>query len=574
MLKGEEEQGYYLSSIYSTAGYAPLNAEPLFSHSPANWLPDSRPKRHPLQGPEDERGMGIRNLLASTYYLAAVMLAVLVVLAVTLLRRDWQQQAQAADLSLTSVRGYDTISTSAAENDDDVDAGMLGRERSGSTLFRKDYLTEKDDRFVTEEGLQRRRPPPSLPTTVAPQPLPLPLSTCEIPPGGFKGWGHGTVTQVTPPVRANCSRILAGDRVEIDRVNKTLSNWTNAVTDEDFYQQLQNCTWLRNSFTDNLYNSEVEREFPIAFTMVVHNSPQQVLRLLRLLYRPQNAYCIHYDIKSKFSSFFESIASCFDNVMIASKLERVVWGHYTILQAQLNCMSDLLRYRETRVSKWKYIVNLCGKELPLLTNREMVRKMMKLNGASSIIAESCAKRKQIIERRLRHPVYLNENKTALILYLSLKLGKPPFDISVYHKSSSYNALSFDFANYVTTNKYAKDVYEFFKKTKNAEEHYYATLYKIPGVPGGFDGKIPARDYFEIAGSYWTKSNTLGKQHACQGLEIHQVCIVAVGDLQEVAGQTGKLFHNKYFMENDHVVMNCMEERMVDRNRLEYEQECS
>ena len=29
------------------------------------------------------------------------------------------------------------------------------------------------------------------------------------------------------------------------------------------------------------------------------------------------------------------------------------------------------------------------------------------------------------------------------------------------------------------------------------------------------------------------------------------------------------FFNKYFMEWDHVVMNCMEERLAERNKLEY-----
>ena len=35
---------------------------------------------------------------------------------------------------------------------------------------------------------------------------------------------------------------------------------------------------------------------------------------------------------------------------------------------------------------------------------------------------------------------------------------------------------------------------------------------------------------------------------------------------------GHFFHNKYFMEYDHTVMSCMEERIVQINKLEYQQE--
>ena len=33
-----------------------------------------------------------------------------------------------------------------------------------------------------------------------------------------------------------------------------------------------------------------------------------------------------------------------------------------------------------------------------------------------------------------------------------------------------------------------------------------------------------------------------------------------------------LFHNKYYMEYDHSVMKCMEERIVEKNKLEYQED--
>jgi len=68
-----------------------------------------------------------------------------------------------------------------------------------------------------------------------------------------------------------------------------------------------------------------------------------------LLYRPQKVFCIHYDTKSKgsFKEVFYNVARCLDNVMIASKLENVQWGEYTDLEAQINCVSDLLEKQLT-----------------------------------------------------------------------------------------------------------------------------------------------------------------------------------------------------------------------------------
>ncbi len=131
----------------------------------------------------------------------------------------------------------------------------------------------------------------------------------------------------------------------------------------------------------------MEKSFPIAFTFVVYERPQQIMRLFKLLYRPHNFYCIHPDRKSSylFVNILSNIAQCLDNVNIATKREHVVWGEYTIMKAQMNCLSDLVKLRDKLPDKkkWKYVVNLCGKELPLSTNHEMVSHMIGLKGGGT-----------------------------------------------------------------------------------------------------------------------------------------------------------------------------------------------
>lgn len=403
------------------------------------------------------------------------------------------------------------------------------------------------------------------------------LKWCQVPEGGFKAWKKGVVTVLSPELPVDCSKVAAGDVEEMARINRTVPTWRNAMSDQGMLVKVQNCSWLRDHFHQNLYNSQLEDSFPIAFTFVVYDSPQQVLRLLRLLYRPQNTYCIHFDVKSRHKEFFRAIAECFDNVMVSSHLENVVWGYYTIMQAQMNCLVDLIEHRRARQQhKWRYVINLCGKELPVATTREMVTRLMKLGGASSIITQSCAKRKVIIQRRLVHPVELSGDGTGIVVRMDRTLEGRPFSLTQYHKSSSYNALSYQFAHYLTFNSTARSVYKFFKKTSNAEEHYYATMYHFPEVPGGFDKTLHRSSYFEVSGSYWTKANTFqhAKVHGCHGKALHNVCVLVAGDVPRVVKDRNQhLFFNKYFMEYDHTVMGCMEQSIVARNKMEYQQEC-
>ena len=132
--------------------------------------------------------------------------------------------------------------------------------------------------------------------------------------------------------------------------------------------------------------SQLEADFPIAYTIAVYKDIEQAERLLRLLYMPQNLYCIHIDISapSIYHKAWQSITKCFPNVFIASKLANVEWGRMSVVEAYMNCMQDYVRkYR----GKWKYNINLTGQELPLKTNYQIVRILKLANGTNLINGE-------------------------------------------------------------------------------------------------------------------------------------------------------------------------------------------
>ena len=82
----------------------------------------------------------------------------------------------------------------------------------------------------------------------------------------------------------------------------------------------------------------------------------------------------------------------------------------------------------------------------------------------------------------------------------------------------------------------------------------------------------------ISDTIWLSWEEIGKgsKTHCSGSNIHRVCIVSSGDLHRLKYSTdpGSVirpppFHNKYSMVEDHTVMDCMEELLIERNKQEY-----
>ena len=205
-----------------------------------------------------------------------------------------------------------------------------------------------------------------------PQPFSLSLPTsrfisasCANPEGIIVWRGTGLVTTLYPPVEANCRQLQAGNSTESIRVRSALKIWANSVSDQTFYKKLTKCSYVKNLFSPSaFYISETERNFPLAYVLLFHNSPQQIVRLLKVIYRPQNIYCLHPDGKAsrQMIQAIRQLASCLDNVFVPRELVKVTYMHFSMVEAQMLCFQQLATmYKHWQ---WKYVMNLCGKELP------------------------------------------------------------------------------------------------------------------------------------------------------------------------------------------------------------------
>ena len=387
---------------------------------------------------------------------------------------------------------------------------------------------------------------------------------------GIKSWEHGVVTQFFPLIKRNCSKLIAGSQAEVYNVRQQLKMWKNEESDAQFVQRMSSCANVVEEFSNNFYVSSEEKDFPLAFIFVVYTNARQVVRLLKAIYRPHNLYCIHPDARQgeEFARVFRQISKCLDNVFVASKLERVYYGHHSIMDAQLSCMKDLLVRYST--SRWKYAINVCGREVPMKTNREIVSSLKKLNGYSAL---GDARRVLPYTWRQRF-----QYKTVLtrkgVWKTRKKMGPPPSGIRLY-KSLTFIAASRQFASYMLTSKKAIAFRNYLRPVYIPEEHFYASLYMLPEAPGGRpvdkSVKVPIVNDVVWLSSRWAKTH---RWNLCHGLDVHSVCVLDCYDLHTIFNyESNTFFFNKYFMEKDHIIMECAEEKLMQRNMQEYKIDC-
>lgn len=71
-----------------------------------------------------------------------------------------------------------------------------------------------------------------------------------------------------------------------------------------------------------------EAENPHAYAIGIHKRAYRALELLRMIYWPQNAYCIHVDLTSSkaYYSIFENLSNCYPNIILPKRRSNVKWG--------------------------------------------------------------------------------------------------------------------------------------------------------------------------------------------------------------------------------------------------------
>ncbi|XP_075684389.1 beta-1,3-galactosyl-O-glycosyl-glycoprotein beta-1,6-N-acetylglucosaminyltransferase [Rhinoderma darwinii] len=366
-----------------------------------------------------------------------------------------------------------------------------------------------------------------------------------------------------PSSNVNCTKILRGDIEAIQNAKLEILTVKHKeqqrLTENDYVNMTKDCYSFTRDRKYFLYPlSNEERKYPIAYSIVVHHKIDMLERLLRTIYMPQNSYCIHVDKKSSesFMAAVKGIVSCFENIFIASQLENVVYASWSRVQADLNCMKDL----HHADAHWKYLINLCGMDFPIKSNREMVQMLQALNGENSLETEKMPPHKEVRWRKHYEITAHGIQKT------DVNKEPPPFHVPMF-SGSAYFVLSRAFVSQVLENDKIRTFLEWSKDTYSPDEFLWATLHRYPELPGS----VPANSKYDVSDmnsiarfvkwEYLEGDVAKGAPYPpCSGSHVRSVCVFGAGDLQFML-RKHHLFANKFDMDVDPIAIQCLEEQL-------------
>ncbi|CAH8452175.1 unnamed protein product [Schistosoma bovis] len=294
-------------------------------------------------------------------------------------------------------------------------------------------------------------------------------------------------------------------------------------------------------FHGHVIQSSIEEKlFPLAFSLSVHQNIKQVSRLLRLIYRPHNLYCIHVDSKSPIEFYDQvlELARCFGlNVMVLNRTEsiNIQWGYYSLLEAFLVCADKLMKNTDYM---WKYLLNLSGQELPLRTNWELVAALKAINGSN------------VVEG-------LGPN------FNPWRWPKKNFSFPIiWTKGSFYMALKREFVHFYQTDQKANEILNAMKEERHLRKHpdelFFPTLTHNPllGAPGACNeihvtNNSDPRKIFIARYVTWYNEG-------CKSSRMRRgVCIIGINNLPYITSRV-EFFANKFHDDFEPIAYDCTE----------------
>ncbi|KAJ7999551.1 hypothetical protein DPEC_G00195600 [Dallia pectoralis] len=295
--------------------------------------------------------------------------------------------------------------------------------------------------------------------------------------------------------------------------------------------------------------SQEEENYPLAFILTVHKDLEMLVRLLRAIYAPQNVYCIHVDAKApeKYRQSVERLADCFPNMFLASRSEIVTYAGFSRLKADINCMEDLV----ASPLPWKKVINLCGQDFPIKSNRELVRYLQSKEWRDKNMTPGI---KQPAAFHHRTQLQYREVKGS---YVAPKRDGPkkspaPHGLEIYF-GTAYYALTRSFVEYILRDQVPKDLLEWSKDTYSPDEHYWVTLNRFKEAPGsdidgGWKGAIRAIKWSDQEGT---------NHNGCKGHYVRGICIYGLEDLEWII-DGNQMFANKFESNSFPEAVDCLE----------------
>lgn len=205
----------------------------------------------------------------------------------------------------------------------------------------------------------------------------------------------------------------------------------------------------------------------IAYLILVHRLPNQFKKLFKAIYDPSNFYLIHIDKKAS-QQIGEEVGNFLRNYLNVHILdsENVIWGGYSMVQAELDGMKYLLEMNK----KWDYFINLSGQDFPLKSQEIIKNFLSKNNGKNYIKIADQEKSRPETMNRIENYFEELEDK------ISDKTHKRDFMKGVIpYIGGQWMILTRNCCEFITNNVEVKKFEDYYFNTLIADESFFQTV---------------------------------------------------------------------------------------------------
>jgi len=213
----------------------------------------------------------------------------------------------------------------------------------------------------------------------------------------------------------------------------------------------------------------------IAYFLLVHRFPEQFKRMFKAIYAPGNIYLVHIDKNSgnALAQDIEAFLSQYQGVEILPA-RRVLWGGYSLVQAELRGMKRLLEID----AGWTHFINLSGQDFPL-KSQGYIRDYLSAHGDTQFMR--CADQQLIrpdTMNRVSH-IFIESFQRIFRTRIARKFpgGAKPFI------GTQWKIVSRRFCEFACHDPLAARFKRFYKRSFIADESFFQTVF-MNGFPRG------------------------------------------------------------------------------------------
>ena len=217
----------------------------------------------------------------------------------------------------------------------------------------------------------------------------------------------------------------------------------------------------------NKGRSTTTNQATIAYFILVHRFPEQFKRLFKAIFHPENHYLIHLDKKASVDIYddIKDFLNDFPNTYILES-ENVVWGGYSMVQAELNGMKNLLKLN----IQWDFFINLSGQDYPLKSQKIIRAYLTKNKGRNFIkIADQMDVRPETMNRIEN---YFVETETG---FSGMTYKRAYLKDVIPYIGGQWMILTRECCEFICNSGEAKKFEDYYKNTLIADEAFFQTV---------------------------------------------------------------------------------------------------